>query len=142
MKTQTRLLIPPFFFLGNQLSDLVKHFVTWYVIWPVTPLCSYTPMFLHPFVPTPLCSYTPMFLHPYVPIPLCSDNLCSYTPMFLQPMFLHPYVPTPLCSYTLCSYTTVFLHPYVPTPLCSYAPIFLPPYILTLFARSALGKWN
>ena len=105
-------------------------------------LQGYTSLFLHPYVPTPLCSsiYTPMFLHPYVPTPLCSDNLCSYTPMFLQPMFLHPYVPTPLCSYTLCSYTTVFLHPYVPTPLYSFPPP--PPYIPTLFTRSALGKWN
>ena len=92
----------------------------------ITPVCSHTPTFLHPYVPTytPLCSYvyTPMFLHPYVPTtyvptPLCSYNLCSYTPcsytpMFLHPMFLHPYVPTPLCSYA-----PMFLHLYVPSPL-------------------------
>ena len=92
----------------------------------VTPLCSYTPMFLHPYVPpyTPLCSSTPMFLHPYVPTtyvptPLCSYNLCSYTPMFL-----HPYVPTPYVPTPLCSYTPMFLRPYVPTPLYSFPPIF------------------
>ena len=86
---------------------------------------------LHLFVPTPLCSYTPMFLHihPYVPTPLC-----SYTPMFRQPMFLHSYVPTTYVPTPLCSYTPMFLHPMflhhcVPTPLCSYAPMFLRPYI-------------
>ena len=86
---------------------------------------------LHLFVPTPLCSYTPMFLHihPYVPTPLC-----SYTPMLRQPMFLHPYVPTTYVPTPLCSYTPMFLHPMflhhcVPTPLCSYAPMFLRPYI-------------
>ena len=92
----------------------------------VTPLCSYTPVFRHPYVPpyTPLCSYTPMFLHPYVPTtyvptPLCSYNLCSYTPVFL-----HPYVPTPYVPTPLCSYTPMFLRPYVPTPLYSFPPIF------------------
>ena len=108
-------------------------------------LCGlHTKSWLHLFVPTPLCSYTPMFLHihPYVPTPLC-----SYTPMFRQPMFLHPYVPTtyvptPLCSYTPMFLHPMFLHPYVPTPLCSYAPIFLPPLYSDTFTRSALGKWN
>ena len=60
-----------------------------------TNLCSYTPKFLHPYVPT---TYVPT---PYVPTPLC-----SYTTMFL-----HPYTPTNPCE--PCSYTPMFLHSYL-----------------------------